>query len=825
VNKWGRLILSVGMLVLGACTRHAAQVSPAALPSLSPPPPADVLTQHSDSARTGSDLNEIRLKPAELQAGRFGRLFEWTVDGEIYAQPLYVSQVPRNGTLVNLSVVATMNNSVYAFIAPPADSSAKPPGEFLWKVDQTKLGPPLPDNFLPMSWTILGRNIHGTIGIVSTPVVDRPLGRVFVTVKTGTRGPHHAWQVHYWLYALDLLSGDIKGSIEINPTFTGPDGHTLSFDAAHELQRAGLLEANGRIYMAFASHQDTEAYHGWVVAYEAATLNPVGVYCDTCGDTLAEKPDRCSASCLGGIWQAGGGPAADASGSIYLMTGNGTFDKDRHDFGSSFIKFDRDVKVVGSWTPPNYKCLTETDADLGSAGPLILGNWLIGGGKQGLLYSIRADLIQAGEIGSGTPAPASSDPCGYLDTPSANVHTIQAAPPWEASALMYLFKLFARSGLAMGYHHIHGAPVAWTVHDPSLGDRILVYLSAERDLLRAFEFKDGIITGSRPGSGPTDTFASHCANSRRGMPGGFLTLSASGGDPKSGIIWASMPRRDQDALNDDVPGVLRAYAAYPGADGVLSEIWNSDEGANPSSDTKCRGRIHTSPKDELGLFAKFAAPTVGDGKVYMPTFSKQLVAYGLLPQPPAVAAAVTPPSYDAALTRSPLPGTAAPNAVIAVSVKLTNRGSAPWQPSDRIHLSSKLDPSFATEITEAPSALEVTQRVEPGQSYGIEFHLRVPDDEEIRYYEFQLEAESLANTRVGGGWFGDATPQQRVVVLRPQCAGLRRQAEQLTETLPPPSPHFAVPGAQVGAFRSLVEKARQANCRLLPKAMQMEEPE
>jgi hypothetical protein len=822
VKKWGQVALSFGLLALGSCTRHAAQVSTAALTP--PPPPPDVLTQHGDSARTGSSLNETRLKPSELKAGHFGRLFEWTVDGQIYAQPLYVSQVPRNGTPISLVIVATMNNSVYAFIAPSADSATKPPGDFLWRVDQTKLGPPLPDDFLPMSWTIFGRNIHRSIGIVSTPVVDRQLGRVFVTVKTGTRGPHRAWQVHYWLYALDLLSGDVKGSTEINPTFTGPDGHTLTLDAAHQLQRSGLLEVNGRIYMAFASHQDTEAYHGWVVSYDAATLSLAGAYCDTCGNTHAEKPDRCGASCMGGIWQAGGGPAADASGSIYVMTGNGTFDQDRHDAGSSFMKFDRDAKVVGSWSPPNYKCLTETDADLGSAGPLIIGNWLIGGGKQGLLYAIRGDLIQTTQIGMGTTVD-SSDPCGYIDTPSANVHTIQAAPVWEASALMYLFKLFARSGLAMGYHHIHGAPVSWTVHDPSLGDRTLLYLSAERDLLRAFEFKDGIITGSRPGSQPTDAFESHCANSRRGMPGGFLTLSASGGDPKSGIIWAAMPRRNQDALNDDVTGVLRAYAAYPEAGGVLSEVWNSDEGASPNSDTKCRGRIQTSPKDELGLFAKFAAATVSEGKVYMPTFSNQLVVYGLLPQPPVVAAAAAKPPYDAAITRSGMPDTVAPNEVIAVSVNLTNRGSAPWVPSDHIHLSSKLDPSFAGEIKEDPSVLEVAKRVEPGQSYGIEFHLRAPDDEEIRYYEFQLEAASLANTRVGGGWFGDATAEQRVVVLRPQCMPLRNQVEQLTAALPPPSPHFVAPAAQVAAFRSLAEKAERANCRLLPKAMQMEEPE
>lgn len=829
MNAWGvamtiftRFALCALILTLGSCARHAAHVSLRTI-APPPPPPPDVLTQHGDSARTGSDLNETRLTPAILQSGRFGRLFEWQVDGEIYAQPLYVSQVSLNGTAADLVIVATMNNSVYAFLAPRPDSSARPSPNPIWKVDQKTLGQPLPDDFFPISWAILGRNIHGTIGIVSTPVIDRQLGEIFVVVKTGSRRSHGGWDVHQWLFALDLLSGAVKGSTEIKPTFHGRDGHEVAFDATHELQRTGLLEANGRIYAAFGAHQDTEAYHGWVTAYDASTLKPAGVYCDTCSDTATEKTNRCGASCMGGIWQAGGGPAADASGSIYLMTGNGTYDKNRGDSGSSFVKLGPDLTFVGAWSPPNYQCLTKTDADLGSAGPLIFGNWLIGGGKQGLLYAIHTDVLKGPQIGGGPPSDRSRDPCGYTPVAAPDVQTIQAAPIWDNSFYMWFFELFAPAGLAPGYHHIHGAPVIWTVHDDTLGDRTLIYLSAERDRLRAFEFKDGFVHDAPPGLDPIDTFESACANSRRGMPGGFLTLSANGKIPTSGIIWAAMPRRGADALNDDVPGVLRAYMAYPGANRTLKELWNSNEGANPRSDSKCKGKIPSSPKDELGRFAKFAAPTVSGGKVYMPTFSDSLVVYGVLPQRAELAVAGGKPPYDAAVTRSAIPYQAAPGEIIPVSVRLTNRGSAPWLASDDIRLSSKLDPDFVAQVTEGPGVLEVTRRIEPGESYAMNFHLRVPPGEQIRYYEWQLKA--FAKTLPGGGWFGDASPEQRVVVLRPECAGLRRRSDQLIQEMPTPTPHFALDVRQSRAMQSVKEAAERANCRLFPERMVMENDE
>ena len=96
------------------------------------------------------------------------------------------------------------------------------------------------------------------------------------------------------------------------------------------------------------------------------------------------------------------------------------------------------------------------------------------------------------------------------------------------------------------------------------------------------------------------------------MPGGFLSISADGDKAGTGIVWATTPV-DDDANVRAVPGVLRAYDA---AD-VSHELWNS---------------LQVPARDDLGLFAKFCPPTVVNGKVYLATFSDQLVVYGLLPE-------------------------------------------------------------------------------------------------------------------------------------------------------------------------------------------------
>src|SRR5262249_17576197 len=89
-----------------------------------------VLTQHNDTARSGANLNEHILNTSNVNNVQFGKLFSRAVDGNIYAQPLYVPSVsiPSKG-VHNVVYVATQHNSVYAY-----DADDRAASEPLWQV-------------------------------------------------------------------------------------------------------------------------------------------------------------------------------------------------------------------------------------------------------------------------------------------------------------------------------------------------------------------------------------------------------------------------------------------------------------------------------------------------------------------------------------------------------------------------------------------------------------------------------------------------------------------------------------------------------------------
>lgn len=264
-----------------------------------------VLTQHYDSARTGANLQETVLSPATVAPDRFGKLFELAVQGQVYAQPLYVHGVSFPGVgQRNTLYVATMHNQVSAF---DADAGGSP----LWS---RSLGPfvTLPDvNIGPGGY----KDIADAVGIVSTPVISLQHQAIYVVAMT-----HDGSQYHHRLHALDLATGDEKlgGPVTIQGSVPGTgDGSssaTIAFTSNLHNQRPALLLDNETIYVAFASYGDRDPYHGWVFGFDAATL--------------AQRPNIFNTTRFGsrgGIWMAGQGPAADAAGSVYLMTGNGTF--------------------------------------------------------------------------------------------------------------------------------------------------------------------------------------------------------------------------------------------------------------------------------------------------------------------------------------------------------------------------------------------------------------------------------------------------------------------------------------------------------------------
>jgi hypothetical protein len=343
-----------------------------------------VLTYHNDNARTGENVGETILSPENVTPSKFGKLFSYSIDGQVFAQPLYVSRVPINGQLHNVVYIVTEHDSVYAFDADSGASSA------LWSVSFIN-----PDQGItPIPSSDLDSPINPEIGITSTPVIDGSTGVLYVLAATKESGNY----IHR-LHALDITSGaekfDGPGLIQgsVAGSGSGGSGGQIAFDAKIQLQRAALLLAKGVIYIAWASYNDHGPYHGWVMAYDASTLHQVGIWNDT--------PDGEA----GGIWQAGCGLSADSVGNIYLISGNGTFDANTNakNYGDSFLKLGRDgnsLTVLDYFTPFNQQQLSDEDSDLGSSGFVLLPDQLgthphlgISAGKEGKIYLIDRDNL------------------------------------------------------------------------------------------------------------------------------------------------------------------------------------------------------------------------------------------------------------------------------------------------------------------------------------------------------------------------------------------------------------------------------------------------
>lgn len=526
----------------------------------------EVLTHHNDVSRTGAALDETILSPKTLQSQGFGRLFSLVVDGQIYAQPLVVTglAIPGKGGR-NVVFVATMRNMVYAFDAEGGDALP------LW---QTSLGSPMPYDRIPKdAGARLGQyNIRPYIGITSTPVIDRAKQVIYVVAKIaepqcpGAEAATTSCPVVYRIHALNLTSGAVLRKTDISIPLK--NSAVPSEDVARrQLQRPALLLANHRVYAAFGAHQDAPPFQGWVISFDADTLQQLDpAFCTTPHGEM------------GGIWQAGSGPAADGQGNLYFMTGNGSFDGNSKQLSGSFVKLNGDLSLVDWFAPAHVKDLNFLDVDLGSSGPMLMPGTdeLLGGGKEGKLY-----LLDQAKLGG-------LQQHRFLqDGRNPPVQSFQASRRWRISWLSWFPFLFN-----LGYHHIHGSPVYWN----SRRNGPTIYLWPEEDHVKAFHYDAKTKFHTRPLQGMMGN---------RGMPGGFLSISANGQD--EGILWATIPYQD-DAWVEIVRGTLRAFNAD-----TLELLWSTDS---------------AEPADNFD-FAKNVPPTIANGKVYLATFSDRLNVYGL----------------------------------------------------------------------------------------------------------------------------------------------------------------------------------------------------
>ena len=357
-----------------------------------------VLTFHNDNTRWGVNSNETLLTLANVNTNSFGRLFSYTVDGFVYAQPLVATgvNIPGKGTL-NLVIVATEHDSLYAF-----DADGNSGANAIW---QTSFINPAAGVTTVPNGDVGTSDITPEIGITSTPVIDPVTGTIYVEVKTKEPGPVYVHRLH----ALDITTGlertNFNSPFVISCTNypgagTGDnDGenppHVL-WNPLREHSRPALTLLNGVVYMSFASHGDNQPYHGWFIGYNATNLSQQP-YVFNATPNGAE----------GGFWDGGDGPSVDSQGNLYFQTGNGTFDggsniTTTNDYSMSLLKLatTNGLALVDYFAPSNAVSLSGGDQDLGSSGALILPDsagsaahphLVIGGGKTAPIYVVDRD--------------------------------------------------------------------------------------------------------------------------------------------------------------------------------------------------------------------------------------------------------------------------------------------------------------------------------------------------------------------------------------------------------------------------------------------------
>ena len=332
-----------------------------ALP-LAAPAQVDVLTNHNNRERTGTNLHETALTPANVNASRFGMLFKRVVDDQLYAQPLLATNVKIAGGWHDVVFVTTVNNSVYAFDANDANATAP-----IWHVN---FGTPASLSDADFGCT----DINGNMGIIGTPVIDDQKTTLYVVALTKAGG-----QFTQRLHALDLATG---ADLPHSPATISAPG----FDPLLQNQRPALFLSAGNVLVGYASHCDKDPYHGFLMSYDAGSLKQVGVFNTSPGGSEAS------------IWQSGQAPAVDDKGNIYFITGNGSWNGATQ-FSESFIKLDPHLHLLDWFTPTNHFQLDKEDNDLNSSGAVLIPgtHLVIGGGKEGVLYVI--DTAHFGHLG------------------------------------------------------------------------------------------------------------------------------------------------------------------------------------------------------------------------------------------------------------------------------------------------------------------------------------------------------------------------------------------------------------------------------------------
>jgi hypothetical protein len=514
-----------------------------------------VLMWKGDPSGTGLYSNELTLIPANVNVTQFGKVGTFQADGLVMAQPLYISGVKMPQGTHDLIIVATEHDSVYAI---DADSPGSAP---LWErhyVDSSSGVTTMPDNFG-------GRTaIGGEVGITGTPYLDAATGALYFVTTLSRNGV-----AEQWLRAIDVTTGQDygPGGVQIQASVPG-DGQAsvngqIAFDPSIENQRPGLTMTAGSLSVAWGAFSDWGVYHGWLMAFDPATLQMKAVFNATTQYQANDWADGPADHGGGGaFWQGGAAPTVDADGNIYINASDGSFNADQggQNYGDTLLKLELNgntFQVLDSFTPANADCIDLHDLELGSGGVTLLPTDFTNGVPLAAAYSKEGRLFVVNRSKLG----------GYNDAGDTQI-------PQEFMVGEQSCSDSISGDVAEGpdWNRLYGNPAYWNGN---------LYAAASNLPLKQYQFQGGLLS-------PTPFAMSPEAY---GLRGGNIVVSANG--TQNAIVWGY-----EKAASSQ--GILHAYDATD----VSKELWNSNMNAG---------------RDGMGTGIGFGTPVVINGRVIAAT--------------------------------------------------------------------------------------------------------------------------------------------------------------------------------------------------------------
>ena len=506
------------------------------------------ITHHYDNARTGWNTNETILNTSNVNTNNFRQLFYQTVEGDVYAQPLYLRNINIDGKGIhNVIFIATENNWVYAF---DADSSFPSNLNPLWSRNLSfEDESPVPNGDIPGGQC---KDVSPYIGITSTPVIDISNNIMYVVAKSKDSTGNYFHRIH----ALDVTSGNERhGPIEI----IGND-QVINFNPLLEFNRSGLLLNKGILYIAFACHCDTKPYYGWVMAYDVRDPDSLSFLSQIALRNM--NPTANEDESGAGIWMSGYGISCDLNDDIYVSTGNGLFNANTggSSYGDSVVKLRLDIAnrrldVIDYFAPTNQDWLQKNDLDLGSGGVMVIPDQdnrslCICGGKDAVIYLLNRNAM-------GNPIQLLK---GVVGRNPNILDKFQIA--------------------------VFGGPAYYKGSDMNGQIKEIIYYCGNQDYLKAFVIQKGLLSMY---SQSTDTIVGH---------GGSTPSVSSNKDVNStAIVWVitrgpgKIYLRAYDALN--LKNKLGEWDAG---------IWNKWRGNLFNSPTIINGKVYIASQNLLTVF-------------------------------------------------------------------------------------------------------------------------------------------------------------------------------------------------------------------------------